>query len=341
MVNNIQTTKAVLNSVDDELEHIIQKHRSASSFLVKFAGTMLDSKGDMSWAVAKIFLEIVQVLGNNLNSLNKMQSVLFQLKMKVFLFQFASSFTKARPFILNLEYFSDLLNKVISNLEKASDEIKSSILSPILKINPESATPLILALDSPINDIHNSSQIAQNIMVLISKIKFYGQEKENSSLSDLENTIYNALLASIPSAATTYQQAITDLSDENRISYKGVANEFRETLRETLDFFAPESVVISQPNFKFENGKTTSTMKQKVRYILKSRRVFSNALKTPEEALEIIEDRIASFTRATYERSSISVHLASEKREVQQVRNYTNAILAELLKIGFDNNVDR
>ncbi len=341
MKNSVETLKALLNSIDDELARIIQSHQSAKSYLVGFARTSLDPKTEMSWIVAKFFLEIVNMLGDNLDSLNKMHSVLLRLKIKVFLFQIIGIFAKNEPFIPNLEYFSDLLNRVIANLEKVLDEIKSSLLSPVLKTNPEVAPPFILALDSPINDIRNSMQTAQNIVELLSKIRFYGQEKPTSLLSDLENTIYNALLKTVPSAAATYQQAIIDLSDQNRMSYRGVANEFRETLRETLDFFAPENMVISQPNFRFENGKTNSTMKQRVRYILKSRGAISNALRTPEDAIEIIEDRIASFTRATYERSSISVHIAAERREVQQIKHYTNAVLVELLRIGFDNDTGR
>jgi predicted pPIWI-associating nuclease len=335
---SVETQRAHLNSVNDELAAVIRNHKSSTSQLIRFATAFSASKANMSWVVTKIFLEIVEMLDNNLDSLNKMHSLLFSIRLRIFFLPIVQIFSKKSLIIPNLEYFSWLLDKVIMNLEKALDEIKSFLL-PMVETKDQATQSLVLVLDSPINDIKNSLHIAQNIKELLSKISLANQEKMFSPLGELENTIYSSLLKTIPSAAMTYKQAVMDLADGNRISYRGVANEFRETLRETLDFFAPENIVTSQPNFKFENGKTNSTIKQKVRYILKSRGAVNNALKTPEDAIEIIEDRIASFTRATYERSSISTHIASEKSEVQQIKHYTNAILVELLRIGFDNDV--
>jgi len=40
---------------------------------------------------------------------------------------------------------------------------------------------------------------------------------------------------------------------------------------------------------------------------------------------------VASFARSTYERSSISAHVASSRNEVLQMKNYLNAVLTELL----------
>ncbi len=160
---------------------------------------------------------------------------------------------------------------------------------------------------------------------------FLSLSPQSNSLTGLESIIYNTLLELVPSAALSYKQAIVDLGDKDRISYRGVANEFREALREILDHLAPDKDVVVQPNFKYEKDKTTPTMKQKVRYIFKARGLASNAIKVPENAVEIIEDRVASFARSTYERSSISAHVASSRNEVLQMRNYLNAILAELL----------
>jgi len=160
---------------------------------------------------------------------------------------------------------------------------------------------------------------------------FLSLSPQSNTLTGLESIIYNTLLDLVPNAALSYKQAIIDLGDKDRISYRGVANEFREALRETLDHLAPDNDVEAQPNFKYEKDKTTPTMKQKVRYIFKARGLASNAIKVPENAVEIIEDRVASFARSTYERSSISTHVASSRNEVLQMRNYLNAILAELL----------
>jgi hypothetical protein len=340
MKANVEINKAHVNSVDDELTAIIRNHKSASSHLIRFARAISASKVENWWVIAKTFLETVEMLNDNLASLDKMHSILFSIRFKTFFSPIIQIFNKQASIIPNLQYFSWLLDKVIVNLEKTLDEIRA-FLSPTLGVTDQATQSLILALASPVNDITNSVQITKNIKELLSKMSLENQQRFFSPLGELENEIYNALLKVTPSAAMAYKQAVIDLVDRNRISYRGVANEFRETLRETLDSLAPENLVTSQPNFKFENGKTKSTMKQKVRYILKSRGSASNALKAPEDAIEIIENRIASFTRATYDRSSISAHIASERSEVHQIKHYTNAILVELLRIGSDSGVSQ
>ena len=152
-------------------------------------------------------------------------------------------------------------------------------------------------------------------------------------LNEVENLIHNTLQRIVPNAAFSFRQAIIDLNDANRISYRGVANELREALRETLDHFAPDEDVMNQPGFQLEKDRKHPTMKQKVRYILRAREVAENSMKAPEAAINTIEDRIASFTRATYDRSSISAHTSSERKEVFQIKNYVNVVMSELLSL--------
>lgn len=163
--------------------------------------------------------------------------------------------------------------------------------------------------------------------------EFLSRSSASMSMSKDETIIYETLLKLIPTAALSYKQAVFDLAEENRISFRGVATEFREALRETLDHLAPDKNVAAQPNFKYEKDKKTPTMKQKVRFILKMRELPDNAIKPPEDAVEIVDERIASFARSVYERSSISTHVATQKNEVLQVKKYVNTVLAELLGI--------
>ncbi|MEK7441668.1 MAG: hypothetical protein AABZ78_12785 [Chloroflexota bacterium] len=165
---------------------------------------------------------------------------------------------------------------------------------------------------------------------------FIASQDTSNLLLDSERLIYDTLYKIIPAAAVSYMQAIIDLSDKNRLSYRGVANELREALRETLDHLAPDKNVISQPNFKLEKDKKTPTMKQKARYILRARELPENATRSPEDAVEVVEninERIASFARSTYERSSISAHVASERTEVLRMKGYVNVVLTELLAL--------
>ncbi len=152
-------------------------------------------------------------------------------------------------------------------------------------------------------------------------------------LSDEENAIFAHLSQIIPTAANSYKQALFDLSSENRISYRGMANELREAIRETLDYLAPDEKVVSQDNFKYEAGRNAPTMKQKVRYILKTRGLPENSRNAPEDAVALVEERMAAFARSVYERSSISAHIATQKKELLQVKAYVNAIFADLLDI--------
>lgn len=163
--------------------------------------------------------------------------------------------------------------------------------------------------------------------------EFLSRSSASISMSKDETIIYETLLKLIPTAALSYKQAVFDLAEENRISFRGVATEFREALRETLDHLAPDKNVAAQPNFKYEKDKKTPTMKQKVRFILRMRELPDSAIKSPEDAVEIVDERIASFARSVYERSSISTHVATQKNEVLQVKKYVNTVLAELLGV--------
>jgi len=175
-----------------------------------------------------------------------------------------------------------------------------------------------------------------NQVTLDREFKYWDQAAmsyQPNPLSETETLIHDTLSKLLPSAARSFKQAISDLSDTDRISYRGVANELRETLRETLDHLAPDQDVQAQPGFQLEKNQTTPTVKQKVRYILRARELAENAMRAPEEAASIIEDRIASFARATYVRSSISAHVAAEREEVAQVKNYVILVLAEVLAL--------
>lgn len=153
-------------------------------------------------------------------------------------------------------------------------------------------------------------------------------------LSQAESRILETLRELAPTAALSYEQVIRDLADSaNRVSWRGTANELRETLREVLDKLAPDATVIASDGFKFERGMTTPTHKQKVRHILRSRDIGSTLRKTPEDAASLVDELIASITRAAYDRGSMAAHVASTEREIKQAKMYADSVLAELLEI--------
>jgi hypothetical protein len=83
-----------------------------------------------------------------------------------------------------------------------------------------------------------------------------------------EQTI-RKLDALVPSAALSYEQAVLDLKDDSRVSFRGPALELREALREILDHLAPDSTAV--PGYVQEKDRDGPTMKQKVRFVMKKK----------------------------------------------------------------------
>lgn len=153
-----------------------------------------------------------------------------------------------------------------------------------------------------------------------------------SSLSASEERIISALEERVPNGAVCYRQALQDLADTERISFRGVANELRSSLWEVLERLAPDEDVMAVDGFELEQKRTAPTQKQKVRFILRCR--LGDTARGPVEATtQLIEDHFADLTRGVYSRSSASSHLEAERGEVQQIKMYVDSVLAELLGI--------
>jgi len=77
-----------------------------------------------------------------------------------------------------------------------------------------------------------------------------------NGLDRKEQLIANTLYDLVYPAGLSYEQACIDLRDINRKSYRGVATELRESLREVLDYLAPDKKVTNQAGFKcFPSGE--------------------------------------------------------------------------------------
>jgi len=153
-----------------------------------------------------------------------------------------------------------------------------------------------------------------------------------SSRSNDEDQILAALEAQVPEAAPCYEQALRDLADDHRVSYRGTANELRSAVWEVLERLAPDEKVTAAPRFTLESGQQTPTRKQKVRFIFRGR-LGETARQTPEASLELIELQVANLTAGLYNRSSSSSHIEAEQGEVRQIKMYVDAFLAEVLQV--------
>jgi len=137
----------------------------------------------------------------------------------------------------------------------------------------------------------------------------------------------------LPEAALSYRQVLQDLAGPARYSYRGTATELREIVREVLDHLAPDDEVMKSPGFKLEKDRRAPTMKQKARFILRARGLGDTSRKAPEDAVELLEDQIASLARSVYDRGSASTHSATRIEAVSNFKGYADAVLAELLAV--------
>jgi Predicted pPIWI-associating nuclease len=229
-------------------------------------------------------------------------------------------FRQARPTLLPVGFSEESLVAIDGELQEVlrlsnGNSRKSYYAEHLKRIEAERA-----AIDSQREVLLSRKAVAAATVVPVAR-------------STVEQSILTTLQQVIPTAALSYEQGCRDLADGNRISFRGVASEFRECLREVLDHLAPDREVMAHQGFKLEDGQKKPTMKQKARFILRARGQATTAAKVPEDAVSIVEEKISGLARSVYERSSISSHVTTSKGEVTQVKMYVDTVLAELLEI--------
>jgi hypothetical protein len=153
-------------------------------------------------------------------------------------------------------------------------------------------------------------------------------------LSQTERVILDTLAALLPSCAASYEQALRDIAQGARVSWRGTATELRETLRQVIDHLAPDDQVSVAAGFQLEAGQNRPTQKQKVRYILRARRSSSAAVTVAQASLDTVEEAVATLARSTYRRGSVSTHVGSTGREIKSLKRYVDALLGELLEVS-------
>jgi hypothetical protein len=156
---------------------------------------------------------------------------------------------------------------------------------------------------------------------------------KTAAVDPIDLRILAVLKPLLPSAAASYEQALSDLQLPQRLSWRGPATDLREALRETLDHLAPDAEVTSSAGFKPEAGTGGPTMKQKVRFLLRKRGLSHSATQASEAAADATDTAVGSFVRSVYTRSSVSTHTPTNKGEVIRVRDYVRVVLCELLEI--------
>jgi hypothetical protein len=157
---------------------------------------------------------------------------------------------------------------------------------------------------------------------------------QTADISSEDTEIISTLREMLPSAADAYDQGLRDLRAGNRLSWRGPATDFREALRETLDHLAPDDAVSATPNFRFEPNTDRPSMKQKARFILRSRSTPGGQMQSLEEAVTAIEASISAITRSVYTRSSLSAHTPTTQQEVIRIHHWVRLVLCDLVAIN-------
>jgi len=153
-------------------------------------------------------------------------------------------------------------------------------------------------------------------------------------LSQTERNILDTLAAMLPNSAASYEQALRDIAQGGRVSWRGTATDLRESLRDVMDHLAPDDKVMAATGFQLEAGRSGPTQKQKVRFILRARRSSSAAVAVAEASLVTVDEAVASLARSTYQRGAASTHVAASSKEIKSLKRYVDALLAELLEVG-------
>jgi len=153
-------------------------------------------------------------------------------------------------------------------------------------------------------------------------------------LSQTERGILETLDRMLPATSASYEQALRDIAQGERVSWRGTASELREVLREVIDYLAPDEKVTATAGFQFEQGHKSPTQKQRVRFILRARKNSSAAVTVAEMSLATVEEAVAALARSTYQRGSASTHASSSSSEIRSLKRYVDALLAELLEVS-------
>ncbi|UGV24689.1 hypothetical protein E0H22_02700 [Rhodopseudomonas boonkerdii] len=168
---------------------------------------------------------------------------------------------------------------------------------------------------------------------LTSRLEMHAASGNGETATTAERELADAIGALVPTAGLSYQQAIRDLGDNGRISFRGTATELREVLREVLDHLAPDADVTAAPGFKLEKDRDRPTMKQKVRFVLKARDQGDTTRAMSERAAEAVETIVGGLTRSVYDYGSLVTHVAGERQAVVHLKRYVEAVLSHLLEL--------
>lgn len=259
----------------------------------------------------------------------------------------------------------DRISKDVARLASSVGSVRTKTVQPALaqpiartiaKTYFESVRPELLAVQDRAGLVEEIDFVLQSLLQLASaqreKEAYLGQITElrpylleatvdfmkargspRLVLSQTERAILDTLGKMLPVTGASYEQALLDIAQGKRVSWRGSATELREVLREAIDHLAPDDKVVGSPGFQPEEGRMVPTQKQKVRFILRARKSNSTSVAVAEGSLSTVDESVAALARSTYTRGSASTHSTTDASEIRKLKRYVDALLAELLEI--------
>lgn len=149
-----------------------------------------------------------------------------------------------------------------------------------------------------------------------------------------DSSITDALAKISESLVAGYQQVHKDLADENRISWRGPADEIREVLRELLESLAPDDLVKKAPWYKQEANTEGPTQAQRARYALEQRSTQSHRVSAAQETANLVEQSVSRLVRKTFQRANNAAHTSQDRDEVKRILGYFDLLAKDLLGLS-------
>jgi hypothetical protein len=173
-----------------------------------------------------------------------------------------------------------------------------------------------------------------NLLMPLSRA--YWSRAPERSPAGLDQKAENGLRLLDKNLADGYKQAVLDIEDADRLSYRGPAAELREILTGVLHILAPNPKVEATEWYREARrtgarSESTPTRAERTKFILRSRVKGSAATEAGESFMNSVEERLANVVNATYKRGSAATHGGTERDELVNMLPYINALLRELL----------
>ena len=210
----------------------------------------------------------------------------------------------------------------------------------ILSMDEEMQILLKLAVESSsrrtvLRSIASAIQHFKEVLLVPVSRAYWSRAPQRSPAGRDENVV-TRLQQLDPELAESYEQAVIDIEDSDRVSYRGPAAELREVLTGVLHRLAPNSEVqvtdwYRESRRSGARDEPTPTRAERTKFILRSRQQGSAVTESAESYTVLVEERLGDVVSATYKRGSAATHSGTEQDELVKLLPYINALLRELL----------